>query len=100
MITKHRDYLIPNTKSFHAHVEINPVGEVDIDIIESRKHYHSSLEKLKFEPKGEKVKVVGCDESGGRKVWQLTLASTDALDLNHVIEEANDEYEILMRDLI
>ncbi|QIA62420.1 hypothetical protein GT360_02270 [Vibrio astriarenae] len=101
MIIKQRDYLIPNTNRYHAHVEINPVGEVDIDIVESQKHYHSNLDRVQFERKGEKVKVLGVDEHAGKtSKWQLTLASGDALDLNCAIEEANDELEILMRDLV
>jgi hypothetical protein len=101
MTIKQRDYLIPNANRDHAHVEINPVGEVDIDIVESRKHYHANLDKVRFEHQGDKVKVVGFHDDGVKKSrWQLTLASRDALDLNFAIEEANDEMEILLRDLV
>ncbi|HCZ9263400.1 TPA: hypothetical protein O4G66_005085, partial [Vibrio alginolyticus] len=32
--------------------------------------------------------------------WQFNLAVTDALELSHLVEEANEEYEILMNDLM
>ena len=99
MLAKHRDYLLHGTQNFHAHVQVNPIGQLDVDIVEKREHHSASFESLAFKKVGSKTIVSGCDEKNKKSKWQLTLAKKDAEELNLLIEEANEEYEILMRDL-
>jgi len=101
MIAKHRDYLLQDTKNFHAHIQVNPIGILDVDIVEKREHHSSSFDSLAFKKVGSKTIVSGCEERGRKKSqWQLTLTKRDAEELNLLIEDANEEYEILMRDLL
>ncbi|MEI8634374.1 hypothetical protein P4S72_24845 [Vibrio sp. PP-XX7] len=99
MIKVHRDYLTRDKHHRRAHVEVNPVGYLDIDIIGRNECYHCDFEYIYFENSGEKTKVIGHEQGKNNKVWQLMLSDQDARELTHLIEEANETYELLMKDL-
>ncbi|GAA5647839.1 MULTISPECIES: hypothetical protein [Vibrio] len=100
MIAKHRNYLLMGTEYFHARMQVNPVGVLDVDIVENQQHYRSNFDDLKFEKQGKHVRVIGREEVRGARPWQLTLAEKDADDLHQIIEQASEELEILHRDLM
>ncbi|SHF07351.1 hypothetical protein [Vibrio gazogenes] len=98
MITIHRDYLLVHRgNKDHAHVKVNPVGHIDIELNSCQACYHSAFDDVHFEKTGQKTKLTGNDHSSSP--WQVMLSDNDAKELNHLIEEANDVYETLMRDL-
>tara|TARA_Y100001956_G_C4128832_1_gene192177 strand:+ start:5744 stop:6034 length:291 start_codon:yes stop_codon:yes gene_type:complete len=96
MITKHRDYQLQDNNHFHAHVEINPIGVLDVEIVENKQHHQAEFSELSF------MKVDGHTRLCGRQdatPWQLELNNKDAEEINRLIDQASEELEILMRDL-
>ncbi|MGY3572223.1 hypothetical protein [Vibrio paucivorans] len=98
MIAKQRNYIVQGKTNLHALVQVNPIGELDVEIVETHKHHHTDFENLSFKRSGSRTLLVGRDAKQA-KPWQVTLASQDADELNHLIQEANEEFETLMRDL-
>ncbi|PFG57920.1 hypothetical protein ATG66_0420 [Vibrio sp. ES.051] len=97
MIAVHRDYRLSNSSGLHAHVEVNPVGKLEVEIVELQERHTTEFDNLSFESCGCETRICGQDET---TPWQVNLAVTDALELSHLVEEANEEYEILMNDLM
>ncbi|MGR5237124.1 hypothetical protein [Vibrio alfacsensis] len=97
MITVHREYSLKNSLDFHASVEVNPVGMLEVDIIELGEHHTTDFGDLSFESRGSETRVCGKE---GKVPWQFNLATKDALELSHLVDEANEEYETLMSDLM
>lgn len=98
MIKTHRNFLLHGSNHRHAHVLVNPIGELDVDIIESNEHHNTELAELSFKRSKHSTLVKGF-EIGDHQAWQITLSNRDADELNTIIERANDDYEELMRDL-
>ncbi|MGD8110425.1 hypothetical protein ACQEXU_09050 [Vibrio sp. TRT 21S02] len=96
MIAVHRNYLLQNAKHWHAHVAVNPVGIIDIEIKENHVHHSSSFDDLQFESIANKTRLRG---QGNSTQWEVMLSDHDALELSHLIHEANEELETLLRDL-
>lgn len=96
MITKHRDYQLQDSNHFHAHVEINPVGVLDVEILENKQHHQAEFNELSFMKIGGHTRLCGQHD---KKPWQLALANKDAEEINRLIDQASEELEILMRDL-
>jgi len=96
----HRDYIIQNQHHFHAHIEVNPIGRLECEILESRESHHVDFDRISFENLEGATKLTGCDEKGRSEAWHLVLTNQDAQELNQLISLAKEEYEILMRDLM
>lgn len=100
MLARHRKYLLKDTKQLHAHVQVNPTGLLEVEIPSQKQSHTAEFEHLRFERSGRVTKLVGKHTSNGKPVhWQLPLANDDARELEHLIDEAAEELEILMRDL-
>ena len=50
MISVHRVYEIKDISHNHAHIEINPVGVIDIEIVEKKEHHRAEFKDLSFKP--------------------------------------------------
>ncbi len=97
MITVHRHYSLPERPNMHTHFEVNPTGRLEVEIIELNEKHSTEFEDLSFESTGTGVRVCGKDQS---TAWRCELQVKDALELSSLVEEANEEYEALMRDLM
>ena len=49
MISVHRVYEIKDISHNHAHIEINPVGVIDIEIVEKKEHHWAEFKDLSFQ---------------------------------------------------
>lgn len=100
MLARHRDYLLKDKKKLHAHVEIIPTGLVEIEILEKHQCHAAEFTDIHFECKGAVTQLVAVDTLNGKSTqWEVPFAHDDAKELEHLIDEANEEFEILMRDL-
>ncbi len=97
MIVVHRDYCLSRRPDLHAHIEVNPVGKLKVEIIELQKCHSTEFDDLSFESRGNETRICGSENADK---WQFKLAASDALELSHLVEEASEEYEILMSDLM
>lgn len=43
MIAVHRDYCLSSSSELHAHVKVNPVGRLEVEIIELEERHTPSL---------------------------------------------------------
>ncbi|CAE6943651.1 hypothetical protein ACOMICROBIO_LMKGKHOH_04731 [Vibrio sp. B1FIG11] len=43
MIAVHREYCLSNSPDLHAHVEVNPVGKLEVEIVELQERHITSL---------------------------------------------------------
>ncbi|WP_114785307.1 hypothetical protein [Vibrio tetraodonis] len=96
MISTFRDYELQDKNHFHAHIEVNPTGLLDVDIIENKEHHQTELCNVSFEKLAGKTRLKGKE---AQNQWQLDLDDKDAIELYLLISKANEEYEILMRNL-
>ena len=96
MISTFRDYELQDKNHCHAHIEVNPTGLLDVDITEKNEHHQTELCDISFEKLDGKTRIKGKE---AQHQWQMDLDDRDATELHHLISEANEEYEILMRDL-
>ncbi|CAH0525476.1 hypothetical protein [Vibrio hippocampi] len=99
MIKFHCNVLLHGSQSYHAEVHINPIGEVDIDILESKQHLSSEFDQLKFQRKRSGTQLQGVEQVN-QKPWHIELAHQDAKQVSRLIKNANEEYEQLMCDLM
>ncbi len=97
MISVHRDYCLSRRPDLHAHIEVNPVGKLKVELVELQECHSTEFDDLSFESRGNEIRIWG-KENANR--WQLKLAASDAMELSHLVEEANEEYETLMSDLM
>lgn len=98
MIITHRNFLLQSSHREHARVHVNPVGELEFDIVESQQHHNTDFEHLVFKRSATGTVVAGIDKNK-RTPWQYTLSNTDADELNTLVKQANEDFEQLMRDL-
>jgi hypothetical protein len=98
MIKTHRNFVLHGSNQRHAQIHVNPVGELDIDIVESNEHHNTELTELSFKRSRHSTLVKGF-EVHDHKAWQITLNHRDADELSTIVKRANDDYEELMRDL-
>ncbi|PSU48919.1 hypothetical protein C9J12_10495 [Photobacterium frigidiphilum] len=84
----------------HAHLTVNPLGVLYIDIVEEHRKLKANFEDLLFESNGKTTGLV-CIKHGKskHKRWHVDLSSNDAKELTTLINSAREEYETLMRDL-
>ncbi|MBW3698281.1 hypothetical protein EK599_21640 [Vibrio sp. T187] len=100
MFAIHRDYVLQNQHHFHAHFQVNPIGKLEFEILESHERHDTTFHQLSFERYEGQTKVLGYDEDARSGQWQLLLNEKDADELNQLVELAREEYEILMNDLM
>lgn len=96
MISVHRDYQLQDNDHLHAHVEINPIGVLDVQIVENKQHHHAEFNDVSFKKIDGHTRLCAKHSS---KPWQLELANRDAEEINRLIDAASEEFETLMRDL-
>tara|TARA_Y100001960_G_scaffold97342_1_gene104765 strand:- start:640 stop:942 length:303 start_codon:yes stop_codon:yes gene_type:complete len=99
MFAIHREYELKNQQDCHAHIQVNPTGNLEFEILESHEHHNTDFNHLSFEFEEGNIKVLGQDQDGKHCDWQLLLAEKDAKELNHLVVLATEQYETLMRDL-
>ena len=100
MYIKHRSYTLADKVHNHAHVAVNPAGFLHVDIIEEHQEFDAEFDDLCFEVRGKTTELVCTDNGKPRhEIWHVDLTCDDAKELVTLIEEAKEEYEILMRDL-
>ncbi|MBR9788314.1 MAG: hypothetical protein GYB40_10300 [Vibrionaceae bacterium] len=97
MIAIHRDYCLSRRPDLHAHVEVNPVGKLKVEIVELQQCHSTAFDDLSFENRGNETCICGKENAAP---WQFKLAVSDAKELSHLVEEASEEYETLMNDLM
>ncbi|UTV28837.1 hypothetical protein [Photobacterium atrarenae] len=100
MFAKHRSYTLAGKVHNHAHLAIKPTGELSVEILEEHKQLEGDFEDLSFSTHG-KITGVDCVEHDhpSHKLWHIDLSRQDARELNRLIDDAKEEYEIMMRDL-
>ena len=59
MIAVHRDYCLSNSSDLHAHVKVNPVGKLEVEIVELQERHESSVVQTNEVHEGELSKDVG-----------------------------------------
>ncbi|NVD08664.1 hypothetical protein FCU94_17600 [Vibrio sp. JPW-9-11-11] len=96
MILLHRDYRLGNAGHHHAHVAINPVGVIDVDITESAQHHSAEFSELVFQKAQGYTRLIG---RHSKRPWQVTLSDHDAAEVHRLIDQAEEEFEVLMCDL-
>lgn len=96
MISKHRNYQLKDVNHSRAHIEINPIGLIDVELVENKQHLRAEFSEVSFQKVGGHTRLCGRQN---KKPWQVELNNKDADEVNRLIDEASEEYEILMRDL-
>ena len=100
MYTKRLSCLLPGNLHYHAHIDINPKGFLRVYIVENKQSYSAKFDDLRFERDGVTPSVVCCEYiKPPLKSWHIYLSVNDARELIKSIVEAEDELEIMMRDL-
>ncbi|UTV29941.1 hypothetical protein [Photobacterium atrarenae] len=100
MLAEHRQFILPGQKELHANIKVIPTGELEVNIQEEAHQFQAEFEELYFYTAGNSTELVCREQLGSDAVrWQLYLANEDARELAKLIELAEEEFEILMRDL-
>ncbi|EGU49384.1 hypothetical protein VII00023_10120 [Vibrio ichthyoenteri ATCC 700023] len=97
MITVERKYCLSDSPDLHARVEVNPLGKLEVEIIELNQRHSSEFDDLSFICSEGGIRVCGKDNALS---WHLSLATGDGLELSNLVDNAHEEYETLMRDLM
>ncbi|WP_064608351.1 hypothetical protein [Photobacterium sp. J15] len=100
MLAVHRQFILPGHRGLHADVTVIPTGELEVNIKEKNNSLKAEFDDLYFFSSGKATDIVCRDPVSHDEVrWQLHMASDDARELAKIIESAEEEFEILMRDL-
>ncbi|ODP97821.1 MULTISPECIES: hypothetical protein [Salinivibrio] len=100
MSIRSRSYTLNTTPARKAHVRVVPNGNVLIQIANEKKPHLAEFDEVKFERKGKITQLVAEHvEPGRRENWALPMHHDDANELASLIDQAQEELEILMRDL-
>ncbi|MCQ1056870.1 hypothetical protein ACQKPX_11685 [Photobacterium sp. DNB23_23_1] len=100
MLAEHRHFILPGESKLHADVTISPVGELEVNILEQNNRLSGEFDQLYFYSEGKETELICKNQLERDDVqWHLSLSSDDARELAKLIELAEEEYEILMRDL-
>lgn len=100
MYAKYRSYTLAGKSHLHAHLAVSPSGFLHVEIVENHRNLDAEFEDLCFENHGDTCGV-DCVEhcQPKHKCWHIDLSRNDAKELTLLIDDAKEEYEILMRDL-
>ena len=100
MLTERRQFIVPGKAGLHVDVTVNPIGELKVNVLEKDNCFTGEFEQLVFQTKGRQTELLCKNHRASTTVkWHVRLASDDARELAKLIELAEEEYEILMRDL-
>ncbi|MDX1302105.1 hypothetical protein [Photobacterium sp.] len=100
MLAEYRKFTLPGKAHLHASVKVIPTGEVEVFIKEKHDELHADFDELCFYSCGKNTELICKEHAGQDKVrWHIDLANEDARELAKLIESAEEEFEILMRDL-
>ncbi|MFC1503189.1 hypothetical protein ACFL53_02400 [Pseudomonadota bacterium] len=100
MYAKYRSYTLAGKEHLHVHLAVNPTGFIDVEIMEKHKKLNAEFEDLCFEDHGDTTELDCVEHSKPKhKIWYIYLSRNDAKELTTLIDEAKEEYEIIMRDL-
>lgn len=100
MLAEHRQFILPGQRERHANVTVIPTGELEVNIQEDANQLQAEFEELYFYSADNGTELVCKEQLGSDAVrWHLHLANEDARELAKLIEMAEEEFEILMRDL-
>ncbi len=98
MLIEHTRVSVIEPTAQQAFVHVNPLGKIMVDIPAQESHLEADFESLAFRHLGERIEMI-CADQDKNKCWQLALSQRDGLHIEHLIDEANQDYEQLMRDL-
>lgn len=93
LTTEHKHVALPESKGHFADIYVNPIGSVQVIVDNKPKPMQGEFHQLKIIQSGSKS-TLNCQNE-----WQLDLSQQDAKELALLLEKAEDEFEILMRDL-
>lgn len=98
MFAKRRAYILAKKTHPKAQVTVNPTGNLHIDVKDEKKALDGNFEDLSFKQDG-KITVLFCLKHDNQRYWRIELSEKDAKELIQLIHEAEDEFELIMRDL-
>ncbi len=58
MIAVHRDYCLSSSSELHAHVKVNPVGRLEVEIIELEERHTTEFDDLSLKVVDVKLEFV------------------------------------------
>ena len=99
MYAKHRRYILVGKKHHTANFTINPIGFLHLDVVGTPKKVKVDFNDLLFVNYGRITKITSISKNNKNNYWNIELDSNDATELQQSIDEAIDEYEIMMKDL-
>lgn len=99
MYAKHRRYILVGEIHRTANFTINPIGFLHLDVVGTPTKVKVDFNDLLFEKYEEITKITGISENNKNDYWNIELDNNDAKELQQSINEAIDEYEIMMKDL-
>lgn len=100
MLAEYREFILLDSRARHANIRVIPTGVLEVSIQDENDKMQAEFAQLLFSSTGEKTELVcrnsvSCDDVN----WYLELSNADARELLQLIEQAEEEFEILMRDL-
>lgn len=98
MLAEHRQFVLPGENGRCADVYVNASGTIKVNLAHQNCTLEGDFDQLSFHVSGRKTELV-CQRASDHQAWQVNLANQDARELALLIERAEDEFEILMRDL-
>ncbi|MCG7495547.1 hypothetical protein MHO82_01555 [Vibrio sp. Of7-15] len=101
MLVKHRDYILEDMTHHKVHVAVVPTGIVNLELDDHTERYQAEFDLLAF-MRNEDTTWLVCKSKldNGVEKWKLPLKEKDASDLEHLIEDAEQELNTLFDDLI
>ena len=93
LTTEHRHVILPKTQSQFADIYIKPTGSVKVVINDKSKIMLGEFHQLEIIQSNKKSRL-SCQNK-----WELDLSQKDATELAILIKQAEEEFEILMKDL-
>ncbi|PSW20102.1 hypothetical protein C9I98_08560 [Photobacterium sanctipauli] len=100
MLAENRLFTLPDESGLHADITVVPTGELKVTILEKNSSMQGDFNQLYFYSDGKRTELVCKDQLVPENIqWHVHLANDDARELAKLIEMAEEEYEILMRDL-
>ncbi|WBA18846.1 hypothetical protein [Salinivibrio kushneri] len=95
-----RSYTLNTTPARQAHVRVIPNGNVMVHIADEESPHLAEFDEVTFQRKGKITQLLAEHiEPGKHDNWALPLNHGDANELATLIGQAQEEFEILMRDL-
>ncbi|WP_305817147.1 hypothetical protein [Photobacterium leiognathi] len=97
MYIEHKHFKLPNNSS-EVDVYISPTGSIQFMIEGKEKVLEGDFHKLAFKKIKSGVDLVYKTRSV-KSSWDIILSNKDAELLSRMIDEADENFEIIMRDL-